>query len=243
MSKSSKVSTALTSYTLEELLHKRNGGAVNFRGINYQMLYSCHLLLAQLADSNTTTTIRLEGIEDADLIRPALTLDSHNYIQLKSSENKINAADFWAMGVLQNFIPIYLADLQSTFRLVYNFKIAEGLLQELFDSRLSARAFEHWQKKIKLVYENEFDIADFLQRITFEKHTVSELTQEINGQLYKNWNVNRGTEMQFISGLSYHVLQWSQKRETIGYQNLARLFTDINDTFSKAPINEAIKHK
>jgi hypothetical protein len=149
----------------------------------------------------------LEGIEDVDLIRPALTLDSHNYIQLKSSENKINAADFWAMGVLQNFIPIYLADLQSTFRLVYNFKIAEGLLQELFDSRLSNRAFEHWQKKIKLVYENEFDIVDFLQRITFEKHTVSELTQEINGHLYKNWNVNRGTEMQFISGLSYHVLR------------------------------------
>ncbi|MDA6070775.1 hypothetical protein NJT12_14240 [Flavobacterium sp. AC] len=243
MSKSSKVSTALTSYTLEELLRKRTGGAVNFRGINYQMLYSCHLLLAQLADSNSTTTIRLEGIEDVDLIRPALTLDSHNYIQLKSSENKINAADFWAMGVLQNFIPIYLADLQSTFRLVYNFKIAEGLLQELFDSRLSNRAFEHWQKKIKLVYENEFNIVDFLQRITFEKHTISELTQEINGHLYKNWNVNRGTEMQFISGLSYHVLQWSQKRQTIGYENLALLFTDINDTFSKAPINEAIKHK
>jgi hypothetical protein len=243
MSKSSKVSTAFTSYTLEELLRKRTGGAVNFRGINYQMLYSCHLLLAQLADSNTTTTIRLEGIEDADLIRPALTLDSHNYIQLKSSESKINAGAFWEMGVLQNFIPIYLADRQSTFRLVYNFKIAEGLLQELFDCRLSARAFEHWQKKIKLAFDNEFDVADFLQRIAFEKHTVSELTQEINGQLYKNWNVNRGTEMQFISGLSYHVLQWSQKRETIGYQNLAQLFTNINDTFSKAIINEAIKYK
>jgi hypothetical protein len=243
MNKSSKVSAVLTSYTLEELLRKRSGGAVNFRGINYQMLYSCHLLLTQLSDSSTTTTIRLEGIEDADLIRPALTLDNHNYIQLKSSENKINAADFWAMGVLQNFIPIYLADRQSTFRLVYNFKIAEGLLQELFDCRLSARAFEHWQRKIKQVNESEFDIVDFLQRIIFEKHTVSELNQEINRQLYKNWDVNLGTEMQFISGLSYHVLQWSQKRETIGYQNIAQLFTDINDAFSKAVVNEAIRNK
>ncbi|MDR6761908.1 hypothetical protein J2Y38_002117 [Flavobacterium sp. 2755] len=243
MNKSSKILTAPISYTLEELLRKRTGGAINFRGINYQMLYTCRLLLVELTDSNTQTKIRLEGIEDADLIRPALTVDSHNYIQLKSSDNKINAADFWAMGVLQNFIPIYLSDKQSTFTLVYNFKIAEGLLKELFESRLSLRAFEHWQRKIKQAFENKFDIKDFLQKITYEKHTVTELNQELNKQLYKNWNVNRGTEMQFINGLSYHVLQWSQKRETIGHQNLVSLFADINDAFSKAAVNDAVRHK
>ena len=122
MIKANHLATVSPSYSLEELLKKRNGGAINFRGINFQVLYICFLSLEQLADTAAATTLKLEGIEDADLNQPALTIGT-NYIQLKSSENKINAGDFWSMNVLQNFIPVYLADNSSTCRLVYNLKL------------------------------------------------------------------------------------------------------------------------
>ena len=241
MIKANHLATVSPSYSLEELLKKRNGGAINFRGINFQVLYSCFLSLEQLADPAAATTLKLEGIEDADLNQPALTIGT-NYIQLKSSENKINAGDFWSMNVLQNFIPVYLADNSSTFRLVYNFKVADGLLRELFEQRLSTKAAMHWQKKIQGLIGQEFDISDFLQKITYERQTLSDLELAITKGLYKNWQVNRGTELQYISALAYRVLQWSQNRETIDHQTIARLFSEINDSFSKAHTNEAVKH-
>ena len=241
MIKANRPAIMSPSYSLEELLKKRNGGAINFRGINFQVLYSCLLSLEQLADPTAAATLRLEGIEDADLNRPSLTIGTH-YIQLKSSENKINAGDFWSMNVLQNFIPVYLSDSSSTFRLVYNFRVTDGLLRELFEQKLSPKSAMHWHTKIQGCTGQEFDVSDFLKKITYEKQTVADLQLAITKSLYKKWQVNHGTELQYISALTYRVLQWSQNRESIGHHSMAELFSEIADGFSKAHTNEAIKN-
>jgi len=102
---------------LNNLAKKRVGGAINFRGIGFQLLYSCYTLLNELDSSNFSKSIRLEGIEDVDII----TVDNNQYIQLKSSINTIDAGSFWKMGVLQNFLEAFKVNPNCNLKLVYNF--------------------------------------------------------------------------------------------------------------------------
>jgi hypothetical protein len=229
------------SYTLEELFKKRTGGSINFRGINFQVIYSCLLLMEHLTDPQSQASVRLEGIEDADLLNSKLRV-GNDYIQLKSSENRINAGDFWSMKVLQNFLELHLVDPEATFRLVYNFTTSDGALKGLVDGELQAATLTHWHKKINEITDEKFDRTAFLKKICFERQNITGLKQSLTGQLYKKWNVNRGTEQQYINALAYHVLCWSEQRKTVSYQDIAHLRASINDAFSKATVNDAVKN-
>jgi len=225
--------------SLDILIKKRNGGAVNFRGIHYQVLYSCQLILKNLWNNASNESITLEGLEDLD---HNFKINAAEFIQLKSSENKVNAGDFWAMGVLQNFLQIYLADSNSRFKLVYNFKTADGALKHLLEKKLTSEAFAHWKYKLNNYSTVPFSIKDFLERINFEKITVFEITDSITQLLFQHWNINAGTEMQYLNALAYSVLEWSKTRATITNYNVVTLFDEINHSFSKAVRNEAVKN-
>jgi hypothetical protein len=105
---------------LEIILKKRNGGAVNFRGVHYQLLYACYLILQSFKKDSKTEFIQLEGIEDIDIhTSQSITTDTE-YIQLKSSVNKMDAGSFWELGVLQNFFEVYNENPDCRFKLIYN---------------------------------------------------------------------------------------------------------------------------
>jgi|GEM_PF-3402319 len=87
---------------LENLLKKRIGGSVNFRGIYYQILYASYLILNELKGTSEKS-ITMEGIEDIDLNTSQNILNGQLYTQVKSSVNKMDAGSFWDLGVLQNF--------------------------------------------------------------------------------------------------------------------------------------------
>lgn len=227
---------------LDTLLKKRNGGAINFRGIQYQILYSCHLILKNLFDSKKNENITLEGLEDIDHKQITLTTNSSELIQLKSSDNKINAGDFWTMNVLQNFLQVYLVDESSNFKLVYNFKVADGALRQLFEKKLTDNSLQFWQSKLYTYSDIHFDVKDFLNKIAYQRMSFDEISTSITQLLFKNWNVNTGTERQFVNALVNNVLQWSKERKTINHQNVLNLFEDINESYSKAVKNEAVKN-
>ncbi|WDF66125.1 P-loop NTPase [Flavobacterium sp. KACC 22763] len=237
-----KIKTLDIMEDLNTLLKKRNGGAVNFRGIHYQVLYSCHLILDKLKEPAGNEKITLEGIEDIDLTQTSLTTSSSEFIQLKSSDNKLNAGDFWNWNILQNFLQTYLADSSSSFRLVYNFQVSDGALKQLFENKLTSNSLKHWESKIASYYKPSFNIEDFLSRISYEKISFDEITNSITTLLIKFWNVNIGTERQFINALLNNILQWSKERATISHQNVRVIFEDVRDSYSKAVKNEAVKN-
>ncbi|WP_347051903.1 hypothetical protein [Flavobacterium olei] len=227
---------------LDTLLKKRSGGSVNFRGIHYQILYSCHLILKNLNDSSKKESIMLEGLEDIDYKNISVTANSSEFIQLKSSDNKLNAGDFWTMNVLQNFLKVYLAQNSSKFRLVYNFKIADGSLSHLFENKHTASSLEYWQTKLESSCDITFDCQDFFSKISYERISFDEISNSIIQCLFKHWNINPGTERQFINALVNNVLEWSKERKTINHQNVRALFEDVKDSYSKAVQNEAVKN-
>ncbi|MCL7988304.1 dsDNA nuclease domain-containing protein [Sphingobacterium sp. lm-10] len=134
---------------LDNILQKRNGGATNFRGIHFQILYACYLILQELKKDAKTKFIQLEGIEDIDLhTSQTITIDSE-YIQLKSSVNKMDAGTFWGLGVLQNFLEVYEKNPDSRFKLVYNMKIADGNLSTLISKRQGQPLSKYWIDKLE----------------------------------------------------------------------------------------------
>lgn len=227
--------------SLEYILSKRIGGAVNISGIHYQILYASLTILKELyRDANIS--IQLEGIEDLDINNPQLKYSNSEYIQIKTSKNKLDAGTFWNLGVLQNYIEIYKAEPSSRFKLVYNMNIASGSLKELSDNKLSDNSRKYWEEKLASLGYSGINYSQFLKSISFESISLNEIIEQIIYLLYQKWDINKGTEKQFLQSLFYNVLNWSKDRRKIVYNDIKLLFQEILDSYSKAPINEAIKN-
>jgi hypothetical protein len=69
--------------TVDAILKERFHGASNIKGVRFQLLYSL-LQAFRLFDADGPTTVRLEGIEDADLLG---LRSGSEFIQAKSSNN------------------------------------------------------------------------------------------------------------------------------------------------------------
>ena len=98
---------------IETLLKTRFHGAVNIRGIQYQILYSILRAFDLYKFQGLTGSLRLEGLEDVDLL--GLRLDNE-YIQAKSSQTPWN----WSKlkEPIKGFLEIQRADSQCNFLLV-----------------------------------------------------------------------------------------------------------------------------
>jgi len=88
-----KVMSKESSSPLDILAEKRSGGAESIKGFIFQCQYATWKILTHLKPSKTTEEkfIRLEGIEDIDAFKVATDEISGEFIQVKSSKNKMNA--------------------------------------------------------------------------------------------------------------------------------------------------------
>lgn len=225
---------------LNNLLKRRNGGAVNIRGIQYQTLYACSVILDKLSCKEHDYSIRLEGIEDLDFISNKIICSDNLYIQLKSSDNSMNAGNFWNLGILQNFLKVYLIDHTSKFKLVYNMKISDGQLKNLISHKMDNRSLFFWKEKLTKHTDAVFDVPSFLSSISYEQQSIHELSSVSTKLLFEKWNINKGTEMQFFKSLFFHVLDWSKNRNTVTHFDIVKLFLEIKDGHSKATTNSAV---
>lgn len=170
---------------LDTILQKRNGGSTNFRGIYFQILYACYLILQELKKDTKIKSIQLDGIEDIDLHMSQKIIINSEYIQLKSSVNKMDAGTFWRLGVLQNFLEVYEKNPDSSFKLVYNMKIADGNLSTLISKRQGQPLSKFWTDKLETLSQNT-NFSDFGDRISFEPQSTNELYAKIQALLYKS---------------------------------------------------------
>ncbi|TAJ49988.1 MAG: hypothetical protein EPO58_14080 [Chitinophagaceae bacterium] len=225
--------------TLEDILSDRVGGSVNFKGLNFQILYASFILLSTLS-AETTISIRLEGIEDLDI----LSGEQDEYVQLKSSVNSIDAARFWELKILQNFLTVAVAKPTSYFKLVHNSALAKGNLDVFGSANVTDTQISFWVEKLKPA-GYEIDASGFrklLKHISIEKTTEKILQQQLIKLLYQKFSVGNQTEYIFLKALFYNIFQWSKQRKTVSFNDLAELIQSVKDSFSKAPTNEAITH-
>jgi hypothetical protein len=242
----------------EILADRRTGGAESIKGFVFQCRYSVWKMLSYFSsvDQKEDKFIRLEGIEDLDLGKVLLnTENSAEFIQIKASANKMDAARLWEKQVLQNFVEVYLANPGSRFRVVCSTPLAEGYLSRLAHTSrergvLSVSDLRYWQIKFdtlrlqnSTIDWSSFDLGDFLSRITFEIVDESFLILDTQRLLIANYGISTGNESQYLNALSWNALLWSRDRTTIRHINVVQLIEAIKTEIGKGPANMAVKDR
>lgn len=215
---------------------KRTGGAVNLRGIGFQLLYACHRSLLELTET-TGTKIQLEGLEDVDVVN----VIRNEFVQLKTSINPIDASGFWNMGVLKNFMDVFKLDPKAKFLLVHNAQISKGHLDDLIKTKSDVGEF--WKQKFleSSIDLDGVDFSQFLSVINYKFITEDELINSITKQLIERFQLNEGVQDRYLHALFYNILFWSKNRETIDYTHLSMVMQEVTDSFSKPILNPSIQ--
>ncbi len=196
---------------LEHILKKRFGGAVNIKGIDFQIIYSLYKTL-NLYDANCKySAIRFEGIEDVDL--KGFTVED-NYIQVKTSNKPWN----WAKirDPLRNFVEVILESPTSKFSLIVNFPIVKRIKELQNYSSLNIKEQNKLVEDIfKLYLKSEKNIKQDIKTLKYnkliEKYPFLEVIKSI--QNYTKLPVNSQNKLVEEAYTLY--LQHEIKKETI----------------------------
>ncbi|NQX97589.1 MAG: hypothetical protein HRT73_06875 [Flavobacteriales bacterium] len=225
---------------LNTIAEKRTGGAVNIRGIGFQLSYACNKIVKELSSNDVGKSIRLEGIEDIDVIH----IDNNEYFQLKSSINNLDAFTFWKLRIMQNFLDAYKANPNVKLYLIHNSNISKGKLSDLSNRNISEEILNFWKEKFtKASIEiSDIDFEMFLKTIHFVKVSETNLINETLSLLTKRFSLNNGTEQQYLKALFYNVFNWSKERVEVSFKDLNKVIQTVTDSFSKGPINPAIQN-
>ena len=160
--------------TLSSIKESRDGGQNALRGYSYQFLYSCFLVLSSI---NEETTFQLEGIEDIDQIISSATDSNTTHIQLKCSTNRQDAS--FMKPVLKNFLEVYLVDKDRNFELVYDFPVANGNLNKLFNNKLDNLSKQYWKNIIEEIKNSNsnwdwgnYNFDDFISALSLSTYLI-----------------------------------------------------------------------
>ena len=226
----------------EQLWDSRDGGQVALMGYTYQLLYSCYLILSDMDDDSTA--FHLEGIEDIDRINYEDSYQNVTHIQLKYSTNKQNAS--FLKGVLKNFLEVYLIDKTHCFKLIYDFAVAKGHMDNLFSHRLDKKSVSYWKgviydiKKDNLDWNWEgFQFENFIEKLTFEKKEKAFLANDVEKELIKAYNITTDNLTLYANGLEVCCLEKMSHRDSIKKQDLDTLILRIKDNISRGTQNPA----
>lgn len=226
---------------LELIAAKRGGGEHNIRGIGYQLMYACYRLLEEFSHEHNDSTIRLEGLEDVD-VNGMLDTGSE-LIQLKHSSTSYDAHRFLASGAMQNFLEVYLTGAPVKFLVIHDSQV-KGELLKLANGNFSENTVSYWTTKIKSddKFKQEFNVLDFLSKISFKQWKYQELHDEAIKLLLGKHGINAGAETRYLQALFFYVFEWSKLRASVTRNDLLTALTQITDSFSHAPKNPAIEH-
>ncbi|MFT5874149.1 MAG: hypothetical protein ACI8WT_003109, partial [Clostridium sp.] len=222
----------------------RIGGQIALGGFNYQLLYSCYIVLNFL--DSESKTIKFEGIEDVDLYKSTISDNEVIYnTQLKYSNVKQDASFF--DSILKNFIEVYLADKKNDkrfFKLVYDAQIATGNLSKLIENKLDKSSIDFWDekiKKLKMKYPNwswiDFNFGVFYNQLQFEKLGKISIEDKIKKLIIEKFSLDTGNENLFVNTLFYNVFHKAQNREIMNYHELLKLIQYTKDDISKGHQN------
>ncbi|MCD4791618.1 MAG: hypothetical protein K8R54_00165 [Bacteroidales bacterium] len=213
---------------LEDILKKRFGGAVNIKGIDFQIIYSLYKAL-NLYDANCKYSfIRFEGIEDVDLI--GFTTDN-NYIQVKTSDKPWN----WAKirEPFKNFAEVIPETQNSKFTLIFNF-LTTKKIKEL--QNYSNLCIEEQKKlvedtyKLCLKYKIKKDtIRLILNNLSIKSYSRNTLINEIKQKITTFYNLSSNIADFYFYALAYHCIEWSYERKTITKTDLDKINISISE--------------
>lgn len=233
---------------LNLIAQKRTGGVVNITGITYQFKYSCFKILQIINDN---TSIRLEGIEDLDIIEKAI--DRSCFIQLKYSRNTLTASGLNKMNTFTNFLEVYLTEPNARFKIVTNQQFTDKNLCAIQKKSFNTQELLFWEKYFKELPTSEpktskwnwgnFNLKDFLEKIEFEIIPEVQLDAQCKNLIIDNHNILSDNQRLFISNIFYNIHIWSINKKTITFQEIKDSIQETREDIAKGTENDAIKYQ
>lgn len=227
--------------TVSLIKASRDGGQNALRGYSYQFLYSCFLVLSSI---NEETTFQLEGIEDIDQIISSETDSNTTHIQLKCSTNRQDAS--FMKPVLKNFLEVYLVDKDRNFELVYDFPVANGNLNKLFNNKLDNISKQYWKNIIEEIKSSNsnwdwgnYNFYDFISALSFNNVPKTALEDKIENSLIKKYNITTDNLSLFANSIKIFCFNAMQQRSTIYISDLEHCIEEVKNDISKGANNPA----
>ncbi len=215
--------------SFNRILQKRFHGAINIKGIRYQILYSIYKAL-EVYRIGSEFEIQLEGIEDLDL--KGLKIQTQ-FIQAKTSKNKWNWARY--KDVFKSFYEVYQINRESNFVLVSNFKHNNDWIKITDDSDLQKKEKKRLENKVIKISE-DIDIVetDFYKKISLitlkEKDIITSIRNNIS--VFYKPSSPKIVDI-YIDLIFSRMLEIAEKREIVSKLILDNIWKDLNESMAR----------
>ncbi len=214
--------------SLDNILRERYHGAVNIRGIRYQILYSIYCSLQYYHEENYS--IKLEGIEDLDL---KSIKQKNTYIQVKTSSK------MWTWNqykeVFDNFSKVFKEDNKADFILVSNFQHNNDWQKIINPDDLSKNERKRLEKKVKNINRDfGVDNSSFYNRIKLVTLREGEILDSINRYIFDIYIVVPSNLIPFYrDALFSKFVEIAEKRGIITKNTLDSTWKELNENIAR----------
>lgn len=245
-----KLSNTLPA-SVKALAEKRKGGRVNITGIEYQLQYAIYKALTILSSDSGERLIRLEGIEDVDVLSK-IYIDNQELFQLKHTSDALTPSKIWQLKVLQNFAEAHLLNKKATFVIVTNQPTKDARLAFLSGADIDEQSYIYWQTKFdEFQVEdrvinwnwNEFDLRSFLKAVTIQVIDRATLRAKTESLIIQYFELTNSTYPIYLSSLFHHFFLVSLAGGTVDRRELLRLKQYVQDQQALGVVNPAVQQR
>ena len=234
---------------LEALLEIRKHGAVNIRGVSFQILFGLWQAMQLYEDDCWFEAVGLERFEDVDIHPKSLLLSgtqSNHYYQAKTCEGVYFPSNM--VKPLRSFIEILQADPDARLTLVFNFtpsgevgKMANFQNQKAADKKkIRAKFWKLCQQagqasdggKNPDLNVKERDAEILLDRLQFVTHSVDGLQKNIEKLMAKHFGIAGERTGEFLAIFFYRFTLWSRERKRVERADMDEVRDNIGSNAS-----------
>lgn len=224
-----------TSQELDDLFKNRWHGAVNIRGIRYQILYSLLRAFDLYKGENINSSIRLEGIEDVDFIDLVGFHSQNEYVQVKSADKSWD----WNQlkGPIEGFIQFSRTDSHCRFVLAVNFPLTKDIDRvsqiEFLSSNERKRVENKFCKLCAQVGASPSEAKDLLRRLVIVSVPEEQIWQQLKPTVTEAFGLGSEAVDTYISALVAKFLDWAKDRKTVTRSDLESVRAAVGEALGR----------
>ena len=217
---------------LDTILETRFHGAVNIRGIRYQILYSLVRAFDLYDQGECGASIRLEGIEDVDLLGFRLR---DTYVQVKSAQSPWN----WAKlkEPISGFLEVLREDPNCHFLLAVNFQLTGdiGSLARFTQLRRAEqkRIGGAFKRLCRSVGGTVTEADALLSRLQINSQTEDEIWQTLRREIADHFELGSAAADTYLLVLVARFLECAENRKTVTRLDLEEVRTKTGEALSR----------
>ncbi len=218
--------------TLDSILKIRLHGAVNIRGIRYQVLYSLGRAFDLYDHAGSGPVLRLEGIEDVDLLGFQL---KDTYVQVKSARNPWNWAKLKEPVV--GFLEVLRTAPNSQFLLAVNFPLTGDIEQLAKFAQLNRteqkRIQGAFRRLCRSVKGTAAEADALLSRLQIKSQREEEIWQILRREITDHFELGSPAVETYLLVLVGRFLEWAENRKAVTRADLDAVRTQTGEALSR----------